>query len=129
MASSTSVPEQGYRESSRDRKSNKDLRDVMRNQPGRSGKKEAHQGKGGPLDKKPARNVNYQVKEPKATTSRGHGPGGNAPDSSGKRTASKSNSDRKSKRPRRRKSAKETSSKAQPTPANTGKDKGAQRES
>ena len=129
MASSISVPEQGYRESSRDRQSNKDLRDVIRPQPGQSGKKGGQQGKGGPADKKPARNTNYQVKQPKATTSRGHGPGGNPPDSGGKRNASKSNSDRGSKRQRRRKSTKETSSKAKSTPATSGKDKGSQRES
>jgi len=101
----------------------------MKNQPGHPGKKGGYQGKGGPLDKKPARNINYQVKEPKATTSRGHGPGGNAPGSGGKRTASKSNSDRKTKRQRRRKSTKETSSKTQSAPANSGKAKGNQRES
>ena len=124
-----SAPEEGYRESSREGRSGKDMRDVMRNRPGRSGKRGGHQGRGGSVDKRPARNANYQAKEPRATTSRGPGSGGKAPDSGGKRTASKSNSDRGSKRPRRRKSTKETSSKAQPTPANSGKDKGTKRES
>ena len=132
LASNNSVPETGYRESSRDRQHgqpNKDLRDVVRPQPVHPGKKGGQQGKGGPLVKKPARNVNHQAKQNKATTSRGHGPGGNAPDSTGKRTASKSNSDRGSKRQRRRKSTKEASSKTQPTSATSGQDKGNQRES